>query len=298
MMTLFSSNTVWFFLLGVLTVIELAAAVSYARDRNYAIALFIIVSGLCYILEATVCCFLKAYDYFPMLLPSRLDDNVAGNLFSQFSITATSLLLAVLKAKYYWYLISALAYCLIEQLFLRLGIYTHNWWRLWMTFFGALSIFLTTKAAYAGAWHLRTRVRQYVFISFGLYSLHMRLVMLTYYFSGVVRPNLGIFRDAMSSYAFVSIISVCLVMICCMAVYFAPMRLWLKAAVTLALYGVLFIASASGFFEVRAGYFLVFSISDIFGMYLFIYILDRLLPQGAVRRGAESGLSKSRFASL
>jgi hypothetical protein len=61
------------------------------------------------------------------------DDGVVGNYFSQFSVSATAMLIAVYELNYYWYIIFAGAYGCIEELFLKLGIYEQYWYRTWMT---------------------------------------------------------------------------------------------------------------------------------------------------------------------
>ncbi|WP_143187659.1 hypothetical protein [Desulfosporosinus lacus] len=54
--------------------------------------------------------------YYPMIIknpPMPIDDMLMGNLFSQTSVSATALLVAVLNLKYYWYIIFA-AYASIK----------------------------------------------------------------------------------------------------------------------------------------------------------------------------------------
>jgi hypothetical protein len=97
-------------------------------------------------IEVTIFCFLKAYNYYPMVFPqSPINDGLAGNLFSQFSITATSLLIAVFNLNDYYFFIFGGIYGIIEELFLKLGIYSHNWYQTWITVLGLILIFWMTK---------------------------------------------------------------------------------------------------------------------------------------------------------
>jgi len=90
----FWSNTIWYILLGISTIIEIIIIIVKSQNKKRVIALFCTVSGLIFSVEAAMMFLLKSYEYYPMILPQLpLDDMVAGNIFSQFSITATVVLL-------------------------------------------------------------------------------------------------------------------------------------------------------------------------------------------------------------
>ncbi|MDP4128312.1 MAG: hypothetical protein Q8912_15445, partial [Bacillota bacterium] len=111
MTTAFWTNTIWYILLGILCIIQIIALLKKANNRKHVTALYLIIAGITFSFEATVYLFLKAYDYYPMIFPqSPLNDGLAGNLFSQFSVTASALLISVLNLKYYWFLIFSLIY--------------------------------------------------------------------------------------------------------------------------------------------------------------------------------------------
>ncbi len=106
-MTYFWSNTIWFILLGITTILEITYIIVNAEKRRLLFALYLTISGMTYSFEVTIFGFLKSYDYYPMIFHqiSRLDDGLAGNIFSQFSVSATALIISFLNLKYYWYLI-------------------------------------------------------------------------------------------------------------------------------------------------------------------------------------------------
>jgi hypothetical protein len=177
-MEYFWSNTIWFILLGVTTAATLAFVLVKAEDRKRTFAFFLAVSGLTYMAEVTIFLFFKAYDYYPMIFHhiSRVDDGLAGNLFSQFSISATALLLCTRRLKFYWYLLFPLAYAAIEELFLYLGIYRQYWYRTWMTVAGFLLLFTVVKLLYDRVTGNPGRVLRHVLTVAAAYVPHTLLI--------------------------------------------------------------------------------------------------------------------------
>jgi hypothetical protein len=280
----FWSNTIWFIILGVLTAIEMFFVLYKEKNRKQVIALFLIISGMTFCIEATICCFLKAYNYYPMIIPrSPINDNLAGNLFSQFSITSTALLIAVFKLKYYWIFALVGVYAIIEELFLKLGIYSHNWYRTWMTIPGFITLFWITKQMYKSRLLYNNRNWRYFFMLFGLYTLHMPTAWWIQILSGIIVLNTKILPDTMNSFALISLINLFILSIVCMVIYFSKLKLLWKSIVTMALYGVIYYAYKINIIYVKEGWFMIFSTIDIFGMYLYIFILDKLITNKTQR---------------
>lgn len=99
----FWTNTIWFLLLGLTIIIELILIFTKAKDRKLVLALYLTITGLTFVVENVLAGF-NAYQYFPKLLPkTAYDDSVMDNFFSQFSVSATALLIAVYNLQYYWY---------------------------------------------------------------------------------------------------------------------------------------------------------------------------------------------------
>lgn len=276
----FWSNTIWFLLLGIMTVLELIFILSKAKDRKYVLALFFIISGMFFCIEATILLFLKAYNYYPLLIPqSSVDDNLAGNLFSQFSITTTALLIAVLNLKNYWFFIFSVIYCVIEELFLSLGIYSHNWYQTWISFVGFICLFWLTKVIYQTRIIYRNNTWRYFFTLFGLYTLHMPTALWIQILAGIVFFDTSLLSDAWSNYAFVCLLNLTFLSLACMTIYHARLKFFWKVFLTLAVYGILLMARDAGVFNIKEGWFLTFSTIDIFGMYLSIFIMDQLIQK-------------------
>jgi hypothetical protein len=273
----FWSNTIWYIVLGVSTIIEMIFVLNKAKNIKHMIALFLIVSGMTFCIEITIYCFLKAYDYYPMITPqSPINDGLVGNLFSQFSITATALLIVVLNLKYYWCYIFAGIYGIIEVLFLKLAIYSQNWYKTWMTILGLVILFgIVKKMSKSISIYTRYPWR-YILMLFGLYPLHMVIIWWSILLTGIVGINRKILPDAMASYALISFLNLFILSITCMIINFSISKGWLKSVVLLFLYVTFYFAENLNIIYIKAGWFLIIATIDIFGMYWYVYFLDKL----------------------
>src|SRR6266511_5319082 len=103
-MDYFWTNTIWYILLGIATIFELIFVMLKARNRRLTIAFYLTVVGIVLHFETIIFIFMKAYNYYPMILknpPMPSDDMLLGNLFSQSSVSATALLVAVFNLRFY-----------------------------------------------------------------------------------------------------------------------------------------------------------------------------------------------------
>ncbi len=99
MLSSFWSNTIWYILLLITSIIAMIAALLKSKKRKFTIA------------------------------------------FSQLSISTTSALTIVFDLSYGWYFVFAFTYYLIEELFIRLGIYQHLWYKSIHTLAGFVPFF-------------------------------------------------------------------------------------------------------------------------------------------------------------
>lgn len=278
MVSAFWSNTIWYILLGILCIIQLIFGLKKANNRKHTLAVFFIIAGMTFSFESIIFLFLKAYNYYPMIIPqSPIDDGLAGNLFSQFSVTASAILISVLDFKYYWFFIFSLIYGIIEELFLSLGIYSQNWYQTWMTMLGLLMLFWVSKRIYAVNFKKIRHIWRYIFMMFGLFTLHMTTILWVSILLGVYAPNTKVLPDPMSSYNLIGLINLFLMSFTCMIIYFSKLKWWWNSIIVLALYGIVYIAYRSNIIFVKEGFFLIFVTMDISGMYLYVFILDKLM---------------------
>ena len=83
-MNFFWTNTIWYVLLGLVTLFQLIFVMIKAKRRYLTIALYITILGMTLNFESIIFIFMKAYDYYPMIIQSSpFDDKLAGSLFSE-----------------------------------------------------------------------------------------------------------------------------------------------------------------------------------------------------------------------
>ncbi len=180
-MSLFWSHTVWYLLLGLATVTQVVYALYHSENRLRTFAFYLTLAGMPLYFETSILIFLDAYTYYPRIIRNpELDpfnDVLAGNLFSQFGVASSALLLAVRRKPLYWSFIVAVIYSMVEVFFEYLGIYHHHWWRTWMTFVALILFFAIAKWMYA---HLVRGVRPLYlagYILMGMFPLCTILLM-------------------------------------------------------------------------------------------------------------------------
>ena len=135
----FWTNTIWFILLFVTSIITNVLILYKTNNIKFAIAFLFSIIGFSFILEATLVLGFNAYSYYPKIFKDSYLDIIFGNYFSQISVSSTSLLLAIYNLSYIWYCIFGLIYFLIDVIFVKLGIYEHFWYKSIYTFFGLSS---------------------------------------------------------------------------------------------------------------------------------------------------------------
>lgn len=273
----FWTHTIWFILLGIVTILELAMIFRRADDRKLALALYLTICGMTFSFEMIVLSFFKAYRYFPMVFPeSPPDDNIVGNLFSQFSVSATALLLAVFGLNFIWHLIFAAAYGAIEEGFLALDIYRHNWYQTWMTVAALLLLFWIAKRAYGVCLtHLGRRLR-YLFIFFGLITLHEHAIVWVLRLTGVRLLNEHVMGDPERSFVVISGAYMLILGVAVMWLYFSNIRWrWKLPAIALLYFGH-WIAAEVDLIIYKEGWTWIAASISIWGMYLFTLMLDKL----------------------
>ncbi len=283
MPTTFWTHTIWFILLGITTIIQVVYIMVKAENRRLMFTFYLTVSGMVYLMEVFLFGILRAYDYYPMIFHqiSALDDSLAGNIFSQFSLAASALLISFLNLKYYWYIIIALAYGGIEELFLFLGIYKHHWYQTWMTVVGLVLLFIIIKIMYNNVFGARAqerpgRIFKYILIYFAVVvpfiflSWPFRLFeILTFSLNKLPNPIIsGMLLFAINYSVLTNII---------MPLFFLKAKWWWNGIIILFLYIAYYIAGMFNYIESKnIGILMLFATLQIFGTYLFVYIFDRL----------------------
>jgi hypothetical protein len=272
----FWSNTIWYILLGISTVIEIIFMIAKVKNLKLLIALFFTMSGMAFCFEVVMFS-THAYSYCPRIIPQLpLDDMVLGNHFSQFSITSTALLIAVSNGTFPWYFISAGIYCLIEEFFIKLGIYSHNWYQTWMTFVTVVLICWITKKIYESSLKGVRHSMLYIYIFFSFFNLYLITLLFSFKMLGIIDFNTYILRDAMKSYNLLAISNQIIITVPCMILYFTKLRWRWKSIALTALYIIIFIEYKAKLIYIKQGWFLIYATVEVFGAYLYVFMLDKL----------------------
>lgn len=86
--------------------------------------------GMTYLFEYFVLNLFRAYVYYPKVFKEKHIDNIFGAILSQaFFVPITMTFLSLFKMGWKWKVGFTVYFFLIEQLFLRLGVYKHQWWK-------------------------------------------------------------------------------------------------------------------------------------------------------------------------
>ncbi|WP_010098044.1 hypothetical protein [Ornithinibacillus scapharcae] len=276
----FWSNTIWYILLGLVTIIVLFIVFIKTPNRKHVLSLYLTVCGITFFaFEMITLMCLKAYIYFPKIFTNQHNDSVVGNLFSQTSVSASAILITVFNVKFHWQLIIVLIYGGIEELFILMGIYKQNWYRTWMTSILLLILFRIAKiVSTILSKHLK-RTWRYIFIFFGLCTLHFHLVTWASKAVGVRSFNENLCPDNDCSIAVIAATYHLLLGISTMILYFMNIKWNWKAAGIFILYIAHFIAEKYQVLSSADCWFFILTSISIWGMYLNIYILDRLYPK-------------------
>ena len=276
-MNYFWTNTIWFLLLGICTIVELIIILVKTNQRKFTIAFYLSVTGMVFSFEAIICCFLKAYNYYPMLIKwSQFHDTIAGNLFSQFSVAATALLIPVFRLSFLWCLIIGLLYGIIEEFFLHLDIFKHNWWSTGYTIVGIVLLCSIVRRVYHESRNFITPFTRYIYTFFGIYSLQMPIVVWAFRLTGIQNFNEHILADPGSSYALLALIHLVILSNLIMSTYFAKLNWKWHLPIIISVYAGYYFLAKFDLIIIKQGWFWGFSSISIFSMYFFVFILDYL----------------------
>lgn len=287
MISLFWKNTIWFILLGITIIIELILIFIKVRNKKRILALYITISGIVFAFEITITAVLHAYQYLPKILPQKpFDDGIIGNYFSQFSVATTTLLIAVYKLKYYWYLLFAAAYALIETLFLKLKIYEQYWYRTWMTVAGLLLLFWIGEKIYRSGSKRIGNALFYSYVFLGLITLQTH-TMWVFRVLGVFSFGDSLKEKGSSLDGIISIAYMFVAFSIMIAVYYSKIKWRWKAAAVFGLFALYYAAFKLHLMYFKSGWFLPVTVVSICFLYFYVFLLDKLYGRTEAGTGSD-----------
>ncbi|WP_377559167.1 hypothetical protein [Ornithinibacillus salinisoli] len=194
-------------------------------------------------------------------------------------MSASAILITVLNLKFRWQLIIALIYGGIEEWFILMGIYEQNWYRTWMTIIGLLILFRIAKIVSTILSKHSGHIWRNIFIFFGLCTLHFHLVTWASKAVGIRSFNETLVPDNDCSIAIIAGTYHLLLAVSTMILYFSNIKWKWKFAGIFILYIAHFFTEKYQVLISSDGWFFILTSISIWGMYLNIYILDRLYPK-------------------
>ena len=169
-------------------------------------------------------------------------------------------------------------YCLIEELFIALGIYSHNWYSTWMTVVGLIIFFWLAKKEYLKSFEGIKPLKYYFYIFLGLFPLDVVTILWGFILSGYQNYTRNFIPDPVRSPYVVALLYYVFVAITMMLIYFLKLKWHWKSIVILSIYGVNYIAyKLHILYFFKTGWFIIFSTVSIFSIYLSVVFLDFLL---------------------
>lgn len=288
----FWSYTIYYVILSIITIVMLAAAVVKSKNRGLTIVCYFAALGMTCYFEAGIMFLFNSYAYYPNISNSPSLENLAGNYFSQTSVSAAAVLITVLSLPFYYYFIAAGIYYIVEELFIKLGIYSHMWYRAWMTSIWLLLLFLIVKKAYEKLEYSDNKLLHYVTLFFSIFGLYGLTIYKLLSVDGFVRFNkMGIDYSLNPIYIkdpyytngwgfFLYCIPHIIVMI--ILIHIKVHMMW-KTAGLFALFIEHYVLFRLSILAVNGSNFFLVTCVLIFSMYSMAYIFDKLLERGKVR---------------
>jgi hypothetical protein len=139
-------NSLCYLVLAILSII-LLIYVCFKKGTRRSLLLFIAMVGFGYVIEAVIYNFLGSYQYHPKLLKHDLiyDSNLGAIASNALALPVTATFLATFHKNWLWIASFIGIFAGIEWLFLKLDIYTHNWWKIGYTSLGLPFYYIFAK---------------------------------------------------------------------------------------------------------------------------------------------------------
>lgn len=276
----FWSNTIWFILLFISSIITVVLSLCKANNKKFTIAFLFSIIGFSFVLEAGLVLALNAYSYYPKIFKDSYLDIIFGNYFSQISVSSTSLLLAIYNLSYIWYCIFGLIYFVIDVIFVKLGIYEHFWYKSIYTFIGFILFSWLVKKWYGIANNPTNRFIYYFSLYFSVASFSTFTIFLSQRLLGIQLLQSNIFftdinrNNTSSGFVYQLIIFNYLI-----PLYKSKLHWAVKTMALSYLFLAQYLAYRAGFIYIHKGLFFLVTSLDLIGCYCLIAAFDYLLTK-------------------
>lgn len=142
-------NSYWYYALLVLST-SLFCFILFKKRNTQTLFLLLTMIGMGFIIETIIFNFLACYKYNPNFIQHNTfyDNNLGAFVSNAFSLPIVATLIATFHLGWIWMFFFSGVFVGIEWLFLKLHIYSHNWWRLEYTGLGLPFYFAMSKVYY------------------------------------------------------------------------------------------------------------------------------------------------------
>jgi hypothetical protein len=227
-------NSYWYYALLILS-IALFCFILFKKRNTKTLFILLTMIGMGFIIETIIFNFLGCYEYNPNFIKHNTfyDNNLGAFVSNAFSLPIVASLIATFNLNWKWMVVFSGVFVGIEWLFLKVHIYSHNWWRLAYTALGLPFYFAISKVYYK--WILQhSRGLKYYWILYlitGSISASAHILPIIFFSNRVYTP--GWFENpGRDSIALAAVFYVCDSLFYCLMIKFNWKRNWSKYIVT------------------------------------------------------------------
>ncbi len=277
MNTTFWTNTVWYVALAIISIAMVSISMIKSSKRKKTLAFFFAVLGMTYFLESILMLVTDAYTYYPKIATDSFHESLIGNFFSQYSVSASAVLMSVFGLNFLWQIGFSIAYFLIDVLFVRLGIYTHNWYQSWYTLGGFFLYSWIVRKWYGKVFANPSKFVYLATLFLSIFAIGGNAFGTTLNFLEIRRYSLGLFEQAAKDHTATSIIYDILIIMVLIPLYRLKSHAFLKCLIFLMMFVFDYVLFRVGVIIAKPGWFAAGTIITMFGNYAITGMVDREL---------------------
>jgi hypothetical protein len=145
--------------------------------------------------EILVMMVFRSYSYKLGIPGDYVLNNIVGHVIPNSTLwPATAILTAAFSLRFRWILLISVVYMMLDVLFIRLGLYEHNWWKTYMTGIAILVYCLGLKKWFYKMEDTRFRFLRYLTFS-SILSVIILLPSITLLVTGRIQSNSGLYQN-------------------------------------------------------------------------------------------------------
>lgn len=204
-------NSYWYYALLILS-ITLFGFILFKKRNTQTLFQLLSMIGMGYIIETIIFNFLGSYEYNPNFIHhnSFYDTNLGAFVSNAFSLPVVATLIATFHLSWIWMVLFSGLFVGIEWFFLKLHIYSHNWWRLEYTGFGLPFYFAVSRVYYKWILHPSKGLKHnwLLYLIIGSISCSAHILPIIFFSNRIYSP--GWFENSgRDSIAFAAIFYLC-----------------------------------------------------------------------------------------